>query len=213
MQGPKGRRMDAVQESPLGHGEVAVEIAFGGICGSHLHHWQHGRNGSFKVKEPLVLGHEVVGWVRELGVAVTGWNVGDAVAIHLATPCPEPGASTSGMHLIQGGARLGSASTTPHAQDGLVEVLHVQSRQLPDGLNLSTAALDEPLAIALRGIDRAVGRIECALCFVSGAGPIGLLAAAVLRLSDAASVATPDLQPRALKVARSMGVKETFNVA
>jgi L-idonate 5-dehydrogenase len=213
--GPKDLRVDDVQESPLTPGEVAVDIVYGGICGSDLHYWQHGRNGSFEIKEPLVLGHEVVGRVRELGEGVTGWNIGDAVAIHPATPCPEPGASPTGMHLIQGGTYLGSASTTPHTQGGLAEVLNVQSRQLrrlPEGLDLRTAALAEPLAIALHGIDRAAGRIEGARCFVSGAGPIGLLAAAVLKLRGAVSVAIADLQPRALEVASSMGVEETFNI-
>jgi L-idonate 5-dehydrogenase len=120
------------------------------------------------------------------------------------------------MHLIQGGTYLGSASTTPHTQGGLVEVLHVQARQLrrlPKGLDLRTAALAEPLAIALHGIGRAAGRIEGSRCFVSGAGPIGLLAAAVLKLRGAVSVAIADLQPRALEVASSMGVDQTFNIA
>ncbi|MBV1777670.1 L-idonate 5-dehydrogenase [Paeniglutamicibacter sp. ABSL32-1] len=213
--GPKHLRVEEVQESPVGPGEVAVDIAYGGICGSDLHYWQHGRNGSFEVKEPLVLGHEVVGRVRELGEGVTGWRVGDAVAIHPATPCPEPGAKPTGMHLVQGGTYLGSASTTPHTQGGLVEVLHVQARQLrrlPASLDLRTAALAEPLAIALHGIDRAAGLIEGARCFVSGAGPIGLLAAAVLKLRGAAYVAISDLQPRALEVASSMSVDETFNI-
>jgi threonine dehydrogenase-like Zn-dependent dehydrogenase len=68
--GPKDLRVEDVQESPLSPGAVAVDIAYGGICGSDLHYWQHGRNGSFEVKEPLVLGHEAA---RD-GASGTPWR-------------------------------------------------------------------------------------------------------------------------------------------
>lgn len=96
-----------------------------------------------------------------------------------------------------------------------MEVLNVQARQLrrlPKGLDLRTAAMAEPLAVALHGLDRAAGRIEGDRCFVSGAGPIGLLAAAVLRLRGTSSVAIADLQPHALEVANAMDVDQTFNI-
>lgn len=118
--GPKDLRVEEVPEPPVGPRGMAVDIAYGGICRSDLHCWQHGRNGSLVVKEPLVLDHEVAGCVRELGDGVTGWSVGEALAIHPATQCPEPGTKPTGMHLVQGGTYLGSASTTPHIQGGLV---------------------------------------------------------------------------------------------
>lgn len=101
-----GPRTYAWKRSPnprLVPGLVAVDIAYGGICGADLHYWQHGHSGSFEVKESLVLGHEVVGRMRELGEDVTVWSVGDTVAIHTATPCPEPGTKPTGMYLTQGG--------------------------------------------------------------------------------------------------------------
>lgn len=130
VRGPKDLHVVEIQVSPVVPGEVAVAIAYGGNVGSDLQYWQHGRSGSFEVKAPLVLGHEAVGRVRELGEGVTGWSVGDTVAIHPATPCPEAGAEPTGMHLVQSGTYRGSASTTPHTQGGLVEVLNVQTRQL-----------------------------------------------------------------------------------
>lgn len=209
-------RIDEIEVPAPAAGQVSVAISYGGICGSDLHYWQHGRNGSFQVREPLVLGHEVVGRVAALGEGVSGWQQGDPVAIHPASPCPEPGAAPSGLHLIDGGTYLGSASTSPHTQGGLIGRLVVganQLRRLPAELPLRTAALAEPLAIALHGVGRLGDQVAGARCFVSGAGPIGLLAAAVLKFRGAAHVAISDLQPRALEVAAKLGVDETLNIA
>jgi len=209
-------RVEKIEAGSPQANEVLINISYGGICGSDLHYWQHGRNGSFQVTEPLVLGHEVVGTVAALGDEVTGFAVGQGVAIHPATPCPQPGAAPQGLHLIPGGTYLGSASTTPHTQGGLAQQLVVQAgqlRQLPEGLGLRRAALAEPLAIALHGVGRLGGQVAGARCFVSGAGPIGLLAAAVLKIRGAAHVAIADLQPRALQTAKQLGVDETLNVA
>lgn len=209
-------RVEKIEAGSPQANEVLINISYGGICGSDLHYWQHGRNGSFQVTEPLVLGHEVVGTVATLGDEVSGFAVGQGVAIHPATPCPLPGAAPQGLHLIPGGTYLGSASTTPHTQGGLAQQLVVQAgqlRQLPEGLELRRAALAEPLAIALHGVGRLGGQVAGARCFVSGAGPIGLLAAAVLKIRGAAYVAIADLQPRALQTAKQLGVDETLNVA
>lgn len=209
-------RIDEIEVPAPVQGQVTVAISYGGICGSDSHYWQHGRNGSFEVREPLVLGHEVVGRIAGLGDGVTGWQVGDPVAIHPANPCPAPGAQPAGVHLQEGGTYLGSASTTPHTQGGLIGQLVVgenQLRRLPADLSLRTAALAEPLAIALHGVGRLGDQVSGARCFVSGAGPIGLLAAAVLKIRGAAHVAIADLQPRALEVAAKLGVDETLNIA
>jgi len=208
-------RVDQVEVRDPESSEVVINISYGGICGSDLHYWQHGRNGSFQITEPLVLGHEVVGTVAAFGQAVTGFVVGQGVAVHPATPCPQPGAEPQGLHLIPGGTYLGSASTTPHTQGGLAQQLVVQAdqlRKLPEGLELRRAALAEPLAIALHGVGRLGEQVKGARCFVSGAGPIGLLAAAVLRIRGAAHVDIADVQPRALQVAKQLGVDETLNV-
>jgi len=68
-------------------GQLAIAIALGGICGSDLHYYHDGAVGDFRVREPLVLGHEVVGRVSALGPDVDGPAVGTAVAVHPATPC------------------------------------------------------------------------------------------------------------------------------
>ena len=70
-----------------GPGEVALRIRRGGICGSDLHYYQHGGFGTVRLREPMILGHEVSGEVTALGAGVTGLAPGDLVAVSPSRPC------------------------------------------------------------------------------------------------------------------------------
>lgn len=70
-----------------GPGEVLVAVRHGGVCGSDLHYWRRGGVGDFRLREPMVLGHEAVGTVVSYGAGATGPAPGTAVAVHPATPC------------------------------------------------------------------------------------------------------------------------------
>ncbi|RVC63201.1 L-idonate 5-dehydrogenase, partial [Mesorhizobium sp. M2A.F.Ca.ET.046.02.1.1] len=70
-----------------GPGEVLVRIARGGICGSDLHYFRHGGFGTVRMKEPMILGHEIAGRVEALGAGVSGPAVGTAVAVNPANRC------------------------------------------------------------------------------------------------------------------------------
>ncbi|MBC7476460.1 MAG: alcohol dehydrogenase catalytic domain-containing protein, partial [Pseudorhodobacter sp.] len=78
---------DHAVETP-GPGQVQVAIAAGGICGSDLHYYNHGGIGSaIRLKEPMVLGHEVSGPITALGDDVTGLTLGQLVAVPPSRPC------------------------------------------------------------------------------------------------------------------------------
>ncbi|MBL1111188.1 alcohol dehydrogenase catalytic domain-containing protein [Streptomyces sp. 110] len=216
--GPGDLRVDALPDLQVAPDRVAVRIVYGGICGSDLHYAADGRNGPYTVTEPLVLGHEVVGVVAQAGPDVPDAPaVGTGVAIHPATPCAPPGATTAtGLHLRPGGTYLGSASTRPHTQGGFVELLEVlpgQLRPLPDALPLRRAVLAEPLAVALHGVARLGARVRGARVLVSGAGPIGALAIAGLRHAGAAEIVAADLQDFPLTVAAAVGAAGTVNLS
>ncbi|WP_413803459.1 alcohol dehydrogenase catalytic domain-containing protein [Streptomyces iranensis] len=121
--GPGDLRVDELPAPRTAPDRIAVRIVYGGICGSDLHYAADGRNGPYTVTEPLVLGHEVVGVVAQVGPDVPDAPaVGTRVAIHPATPCAPPGATTAtGLHLRPSGTYLGSASTRPHTQGGFAE--------------------------------------------------------------------------------------------
>lgn len=206
-----------VEELPTpdpGPDQVRLRMAYVGICGSDLHYYFDGANGTFVVREPLIPGHEVSGTVDldpsgELAP-------GTPVTVHPARfGQPEPGIESDDFkHLWAGGSYLGSASTMPHTQGGMSEYLIVERsmvRLLPEGLDLKTAALAEPLGVALHGINQ-IGGVQGAKVLVSGSGPIGLMAAAAALASGAAEVVATDVLPGPLERARALGVTRTVQV-
>lgn len=209
-------RIDDLIEPEVSDGGVIVDIAYGGICGSDLHYLTLGRNGSFVIREPLVLGHEVVGRISAIHPDVEGFSVGTPVAIHPAWPAPPAGSADGvGLNVFSGGTYLGSASTWPHTQGGFAEKIRVEPNQLrpiPAGLPLRRAALAEPLSIALHAVDRVAGRVAGARVLVAGAGPIGCLVVAALRQRGAATITATDLYRRPLGVAQSVGADHVIEL-
>lgn len=214
-----------LEERPVpvpGPGEVAVRIAYGGICGSDVHYWRHGRVGDARVREPLVLGHEVVGTVAAGGPALEGvWSgepapePGTPVAVHPATPCGGcPECRADRRNVCRAVGYLGSAAHLPHVQGGLTDLLVVPADQvipLPAGLSLRAAAVAEPAAVAWHAVRRA-GDVLGARVLVTGAGPIGLLVVAALRRAGAAEVVVTDVAPEPLERAVAVGAHRTVVV-
>ncbi|MFC7789225.1 zinc-binding dehydrogenase [Microbacterium sp. MAHUQ-60] len=192
-------------------GQVRVRIDYVGVCGSDLHYYYEGANGAFQVREPLIPGHEVSG---RIDFDPRGeWAPGTAVTVHPATFGTPRDDIADDPHLWPGGAYLGSASTWPHTQGGLVEQLLVARemvRLLPAGLPVRRAVLAEPLAVALHGLGKA-GDVTGRRVLVTGSGPIGLLAVAAA-VGSGAEVHATDVFAGPLRRARALGATETFDV-
>jgi L-idonate 5-dehydrogenase len=196
-------------------GEVSVAVALGGICGSDLHYFRDGRVGDFRLREPMVLGHEVVGTVAALGAGVSGPTPGTPVAVHPATPCGRcPECRAGRANVCRDTRYLGSAASTPHVPGGFAERIVVpagQLRVLPDRLSPRRAVLAEPLAVALHAVGRAGdvtgagAGVAGARALVTGAGPIGCLVVAALRQAGASEVVAVDLLDEPLAIARAVG--------
>ncbi len=205
----------AIREVPTpepGPQQVRLRIDYVGICGSDLHYYEHGANGAFVVREPLVPGHEVSGRVD---LDPSGrLAAGTPVTVHPATfGAPQPHLDGQ-PHLWPDGAYLGSASTWPHTQGGLSEYLLVAAdmvRVLPSSLPTRRAALAEPLAVAMHGLAKA-GEVRGMRVLVTGAGPIGLLAIAAAVAAGAESVDATDVLEGPLARARALGATEVFDV-
>ncbi|MFD5225994.1 alcohol dehydrogenase catalytic domain-containing protein [Microbacterium sp. NPDC058342] len=203
----------AVRSTPRpapGAGEVRIDVAYGGICGSDLHYATSGRNGSFEVMSFLTLGHEFSGVVSGHGDGVDGPPLGTHVTVHPAQPCARAGEGPTGRHLLTG-SYLGSASTLPHTQGGFADSVVVkadQVRVLPSALPLRRAALAEPLAVALHAIHLA-GELAGERVLVVGCGPIGLLAVAAARISGA-RVAAADIAAQAIERAVRLGAATSY---
>lgn len=191
-----------------GPGEALVAVRYGGVCGSDLHYWRHGGVGDFRLREPMVLGHEVVGTVVSYGAGATGPASGTPVAVHPATPCGRcPECADGRANVCRDTRYLGSAARFPHVQGGFAARVAVpagQLRQLPDGLTLRRAVLAEPLSVALHAVRRA-GEVSGRQVLVTGAGPIGCLVVAAARAAGAARVTVTDPVPEALAYAAVAG--------
>lgn len=192
--------------------EVRVKISHFGICGSDLHYYFEGANGVFVVKEPLMPGHEVAGYIDfdpsgefEQGLAVT---------VHPATFGKSEEGIEDRPHLWPGGAYLGSASTWPHTQGAAAEYVIFRKemvRVLPTNLTTKVAALAEPLAVGLHAINVAEG-VSGKKVFVSGSGPIGLLLIAAAKTLGASEIGASDLLAGPLARARRLGADVSFKI-
>jgi L-idonate 5-dehydrogenase len=208
-------RVERLPVPAPGPGEVAVSIHYGGVCGSDLHYWRHGAVGDFRLREPLVLGHEVSGVVREVGPGVEGVEAGTEVAVHPATPCDVcPQCRSHRRNICGSTSYLGSAARFPHVQGGFAGVLVVPEAQvlpLPAGLDLRRAAVAEPASVAWHAVRRA-GNLLGKRVLVVGAGPIGALVVAAARAAGAGEIVVSDVHDAPLAVARQVGATTTVRV-
>ena len=216
LHGGRDLRIDSRDAGPLDEGRVRVRFRSGGICGSDLHYFLHGRTGDFVVTEPLTLGHEVAGEVVEIaGEAPPGLRVGDRVAVNPARPCGVcPRCREGRDNICEDVFFMGSASRTPHMQGGFAELVDVHPSQcfvVPPDVPFERAALAEPLAVCLHAAARA-GDLAGRRVLVTGMGPIGLLILLACRWHGAASVTVTDMADAPLARAAEAGADRVVNV-
>ncbi|WP_245466209.1 MULTISPECIES: alcohol dehydrogenase catalytic domain-containing protein [unclassified Mesorhizobium] len=103
---------------------MLVRIANGGICGSDLHCYNHGGFGPVRVREPMILDHEISGHVAALGAGVVGVQLGAMVAVSPSSPCGPCGFCRSGQPIhCSDMCFLGSAMRTPLVQGGFADYI------------------------------------------------------------------------------------------
>ena len=213
--GPKDLRIQNADIPAPGAHQLLVRVAFGGICGSDLHYFQHGGFGTVRIREPMALGHEVSGIVHSVGSQVQGLRVGQRIAISPSRPCGQCRFCQLGQHNHCLAMRFyGSAMPFPHIQGAFSEFIVIEAHQahaIGDHLSLSEAALAEALSVGLHAIQRAGGVLGKQV-LVTGCGPIGSLLIAGLRRAGAARIVAVDLADRPLQCAREMGADETLNL-
>ena len=208
-----------LEECPVadpGPGEVQVRVARGGICGSDLHYYQHGGIGSaIRVREPLILGHEVSGHVTAIGAGVTGLHMGQLVAVSPSRPCHDCIYCRRAMFNHCMNMRFyGSAMPYPHTQGAFRQMLVAEAAQCvpADGLTEGEAAMAEPLAVCLHAVRRA-GPLLGQSVLVTGCGPIGVLCILAARRAGADLIVATDISDFTLKIAAGAGADVTHNMA
>ena len=181
-----GARQFRLVEGPVPEpapGEVQVQVQAVGVCGSDMHSYSEGGIGDTPVMYPTVLGHEPAGMVAKLGAGVGGWSVGDKAAFEPSLFCYHCQYCLRGRQNLCTDMRFLS---TPGGDPGFfrdrVNLPVANLLPLPSPLSVVDGALVEPLSIALHSMKLATPVLgETAAVF--GAGPIGLLTIAALKLA------------------------------
>src|SRR4051794_7386543 len=183
-----------------GPGEVRLDVAFCGVCGTDVH-IAHGAM-DHRVQVPQVIGHEMSGTIGELGAGVEGFSLGDAVVVRPLDSRGETPADRGFSHISRNLKFLGIDTPGAFQQSWTVPAFTLH--RLPADVDLQLAALTEPLAVACHDTRRAeLAPGETAV--VLGGGPIGLLVALVAR-AEGAHVVLSEVNPARLEVARSLGL-------
>ncbi len=198
-QGNRTFTVTDVAPVPPGPGEVRLDVAYVGICGTDVHIF-HGAMDA-RVKPPQIIGHEMSGTVAEVGPGVTGLAVGDSVVVRPLDNRAETAADRGHSHICRGLKFIGIDSPGAYQRSWTVPAFTVH--KAPAGVDLKLAALAEPLAVACH--DVRLGEVKPGeLAVVIGGGPIGMLVALVARAAGA-RVILSEVNESRLAFARELG--------
>lgn len=204
------RLIDAPHVENPAPGQIQVRVSAVGICGSDLHYFSEGGIGDARCLYPMVLGHEPAGEVLRTGAGVTGWSPGDRAVLEPAHYCYHCEFCMTGRHNVCANIRFMSMPDEPGF---FREIVNIPSRNLlplPKHLSEAEGALVEPLAVALHSMQFAVPRPgETAVVF--GAGPIGLLTIALLKLSGVTRIWAVEPVEARRQLARLLGADATLD--
>lgn len=193
-----------------GPGEIQVAVKAVGICGSDLHYFHEGGIGDARCVYPMVLGHEPAGVVVKTGAGASGWSKGDAAVLEPALYCYHCEYCMTGHHNVCNELRFLSTPGEPGFFRELVNLPAHNLMPLPRNLSLNEGTLVEPFAIILHSMVFAAPKFgETALVF--GAGPIGLLTIAALKLSGISRLWCVEPVAHRRELAKQMGADVTID--
>jgi L-iditol 2-dehydrogenase len=187
-----------------------VKVASVGVCGSDIHYFEHGRIGRFTVNAPLVLGHEASGEVVGLGSAVSRLTLGQRVSLEPGVPDFTCSQCLAGRYNLCTGMRF---FATPPIDGAFAElaIIHEQfAHPVPNELSDDAAALLEPLSVGLWACRKAEVTAGSRV-LITGAGPVGLMAAQCALALGASDVTVTDVNSHRLQLAQDLGATTTLN--
>lgn len=196
LHGPGDLRLDELPDPEPGPGEVRLRVTACGICGTDLRYLRLGGLAG-PAREPMPLGHELVGVVDAVGPGVGGVGPGLRVVVH----------PTAGGAGIGNGGPEGGFATALRIRDAR---LGVNLFPVPEAIPDELAALAEPLGVGLHAADRLLARPEERIA-IFGAGPIGLATLVALLDRGVDDVAVVDRSPLRLDLARQLGAAATVD--
>jgi L-iditol 2-dehydrogenase len=184
---PRQFRFNEIPIEDPAPGEVQVRVDAVGICGSDLHSYAEGAIGDTPCEYPMVLGHEPAGTIVKTGAGVTGWHAGDRAAFEPALYCYHCEFCRSGHHNVCANIRFLSNPGTPGFFRETVNLPLANLLAIPRELPFELATIVEPLAVAMHSMKFAEIQPGETVAVI-GAGPIGLLTIACLKIAGAGRI-------------------------
>lgn len=202
---PRKTELTTAPQPEPGPGEVLIKVGAAGLCHSDLHIMDAPMEAGFPM--PLTLGHENAGWVEALGAGVSGWSIGEPVALYGIIGCGYCRACLRGR---DNECQVRAVGGIGISQDGgMAEYVRVPARQLFSigGLDLSQAApLTDAGLTPYHAIQICRDRLQPgSTCVVIGVGGLGHLALQILAATTAVRVIAVDVKDEALKLAKKVG--------
>ncbi|MGF1475634.1 MAG: zinc-binding dehydrogenase [Geminicoccaceae bacterium] len=160
--------------------QMLIEVAAIGICGSDLHYYLEGAIGDQQVEQGFVPGHEFAGRIIDPRAEAFGFSIGDLVAVDPANPCGDCEWCHRGHHNLCPRTVMTGAPPHSGAMTRYITARPANLFPVPEGFDATTAAMLEPLGVAIHAVDLARPKLWESCCVV-GAGSIGLLLTQVAR--------------------------------
>lgn len=206
----KGIWLQDTPKPEVGHNDLLIKIRKTAICGTdmHIYNWDEWAQNTIPV--PMVVGHEYVGEVVGMGEEVAGFKVGDRVSGEGHITCGHCRNCRAGRrHLCRNESGVGV--NRPGAFAEYLVIPAFNAFKIPDNISDDLASIFDPFGNA----------VHTALSFdlvgedvlITGAGPIGIMAAAVARHVGARHVVITDVNPYRLELAEKMGASRAVNVS
>jgi len=205
----EGLWLTEVPEPEFGYNDILIKTRTMAICGTDVHIYNWDAWSQHTIKPPMVIGHEYVGEIAAMGPGVQGYNIGDRVSGEGHITCGHCRNCRAGrIHLCRN--TIGVGVNRPGAFAEYLALPAVNAYKIPDSISDEMAAIFDPLGNA----------VHTALSFnligedvlITGAGPIGIMAAAICKHVGARYVVITDINDYRLDLARKVGVTRAVNV-
>jgi len=206
--GVKDLRVENIDKPKVGPGEVLVKVKAATTCGTDVKIFQRGYVGGV-IQYPTVFGHEWAGDVAEVGEGVSWPRKGMRVRAGNSAPCLRCKMCQKGSYnLCEDMMWLWGAYADYIKVPARMVMVNMQ--EIPSHLGYEEAAITEPLACVLHGIEEARMRLGDTVAII-GAGPVGLLHLLTAKKMGAEKVIVSDLVEERLRVAKQLGAEEIIN--
>ena len=209
--GPNDIRIEQVPKPRAGHGEVVVKVTLTTICGTDIHIL----SGGYPVKPGLIIGHEFVGVIDEVGLGVEEWKSGDRVVVGCVSPCGQCYFCHNGLTAHCGGLlnswKLGNIWNGAQAEYVLVPYAKNNIAKIPDHLtDEQLLFVGDIMSTGFSASEKANVKIGDSVA-VFAQGPVGLCATVGARLSGATKVIAVERIPYRIEISKKLGADIVLN--